>query len=118
MLALDTAEALGTYADQYYAGSPAATVNAWGGGRVYYVGTVPEDAACRHLAERMLSEAGVPFLQDLPEGVEVSTRTDGRRRFTFLFNNNPAPVTVAFGGRELALGPYAVRVPELSDEPL
>ena len=85
---------------------------------MYYVGTVPEDAACRHLAERMLQEAGVPFLPDLPVGVEVSTRTGGDRRFTFIFNNNPEPVTLEFMGRELALGPYAVRVPELSEEVL
>lgn len=116
VLALEGAEALAVYADQYYAKSPAATVNRYGGGRVYYVGTVLEDAACRRLASRILEEAGVPFWADLPAGVEVCTRTGGGRRFTFLFNNTPEPVEVPFEGRRLKLAPYAVRVPELSDE--
>lgn len=115
MLTLDTAEAVGVYADQYYAGSPAVTVNRWGDGRVYYVGTLLPEAARGRLARRMLTETGAPFLPNLPKGVEVSVRAGGEKRFTFIFNNNPIPVEMELDGRKMTLSPYAVHVPELGD---
>ena len=116
ILETDGAEVIGTYADQYYAGSAAITRNRFGAGAVYYVGTLGGGDMRAHLARRMLSEAALPFREGLPEGLEVVNRTDGERRFTFLFNNSPSTVDLPWNGRVLSLSPFGLRVPELSGE--
>ena len=41
---LEGAQALATYGEDFYEGTPAVTKNAYGKGTVYYVGTQPEAA--------------------------------------------------------------------------
>ena len=82
------------------------------------MGTLGSGAMNACLARRLLAEADVPFVENLPEGVEVVTRTYESQRFTFLFNNTPERVDLSWNGRVLPLSPYGMRVPEWSDEEL
>lgn len=82
----DTAEAVAFYTNQYYAGTPAVTVNRYGAGQVIYVGTSLDDAGMKQVAERFV----VPLLDDLldsPEGVEIVQRRNEKGLWTFVLNH-------------------------------
>ncbi len=92
-----TAKPLAIYADQWYAGSPAVTVNAYGKGKAIY-------QACRDLGSikdaifhKVLSEIGLssPVLAPVPHGVTAHSRTDGTRTYLFVENYSQQAVSVA-----------------------
>lgn len=90
------ARILATYADQYFAGSPAATVNAYGKGKAYYIAARTRDSFLQDLYGTLLAERGVARVLnvDLPSGVTVQKREDESRCFIFVMNFNRHDVTV------------------------
>lgn len=87
---------LATYADQYFAGSPAATVNAFGQGKAYYIAARADGD---FLGDFYGSLAGELALQralnsSLPNGVTAQLRSDGQTRTVFLMNFNAESKTV------------------------
>lgn len=89
-----TAEPLFTYAEEFYEGTPALTVNTFGKGRAYYVCADAEQRFYDDVYAAIVKEANVhtPFIQKIPGGVEVTTRTDGETEYIFVQNFNNAPV--------------------------
>lgn len=103
------AEILAVYKENFYAGRPAVTQNAYGKGIVYYVGTVGLPALCRRLAERTLQQAGISYITDLPERVEVTTRDKEGRQFIFVFNNDGTAKNFLFEGEQIELAPFEMK---------
>lgn len=69
-------------------GYSAATVNEYGRGRVYYVGTaVGEDSFYADLIARAMAESGIQVGVRPPEGVEVCTRSDDEKELIFVINH-------------------------------
>jgi beta-galactosidase len=119
------AEVVGTYRDDFYAGTPAVTRNAFGAGHGWYVATGLDQPGVDRVVRQVLAGHGLvgPYA-DLPE-VETAVRVapDGSR-LRFLLNHGTAPVSVAAvgGGTSLLdgdrveaggpvrLGPYGVAV--------
>jgi beta-galactosidase len=109
------AKVLAKYADDFYAGRPALTVNAFGKGLAYYMafrsdGAFLDDfygALARKLKLRRALEAR------LPEGVTAQLREGGGRTFVFLLNFKRKAQRVSLGrGRfEDVLTGRAVRSP-------
>jgi len=93
---LKGAEAAATYESDFYAGSPAVTVNRFGEGRAIFLAARPDaaflDAFYGTLVDQLQPSRAVDLA--LPPGVSASTRTDGRNRYTFLMNFNTEPVAV------------------------
>lgn len=87
LLELDTARAVAVYGDQYYEGIPAITVNDFGRGRAYYLGTVLERELYITLAKILAEEKQMTYIANLPLGVEVTQRKRERECWSFLFNN-------------------------------
>ena len=93
----------------FYAGRPALTVNELGKGRAYYIASRNDE---RFLDDFYAALGGQLSLlraldAELPSGVSAQLRTDGERRFVFLMNFNPTPVTVELGrasGADLLTG--------------
>jgi beta-galactosidase len=123
ILSPTTAETLATYGKKYYAGSAALTVNPFGKGRVYYVGTEPSSPEFYdRFTTRVLREAGIEQGPQPPDGVEVATRTAPDRKVVFLLNYTDKKQSVELGqayrdaltgatGLTAAdLSPYEVRV--------
>jgi beta-galactosidase len=83
-------EVLASYAGQYFAGSPALTVNRYGKGEAYYIAARTEGAFLPELYGRLVSAVGVDRAldTDLPPGVTAQLRTDGTTRTVFLMNFN------------------------------
>jgi len=94
------ARVLATFGSDFYAGRPAVTVNDFGRGQAYYVASRNDerfmDDFFGALARKLDLLRALPV--DLPEGVTAQLRTDGTRRFVFVMNFNPAPVTLQMDG--------------------
>ncbi len=93
------AEALAVYGDDFYAGMPCVTRNAFGKGAAYYIGTLPEEALMSCLAERILEEAGVRGILRTDPGVECARRISERGTTWFLLNHNASPAGADLGNR-------------------
>ena len=99
------ATVLATYASDYFAGSPALTVNSYGRGKAYYIASRNEPRFLADLSRRLVSELAIERVidADLPEGVTAQLRTDGKTRFVFLMNFNDSEKHVDLGAGYLDL---------------
>ncbi|MCD8187345.1 MAG: beta-galactosidase [Ruminococcus sp.] len=88
VLKLNTAKAYAEYTDSFYSGSPAVTENQYGSGTVYYIGTVCKRDFYADLAGRLLKRAEIPAFENLPVGIEITVRTNGKEDYIFIFNNS------------------------------
>ncbi|MCD8150273.1 MAG: beta-galactosidase trimerization domain-containing protein [Clostridiales bacterium] len=88
---LRTAKPLFVYGEDFYAGTPALTVNHYGEGLAYYVCADAEQGFYDDVYARILKEAGVPRIleQEIPDGVAVSSRRSEEAEYIFVQNFNP-----------------------------
>ena len=89
-----TAKAYAEYNDSFYRCSPAVTMNRYCNGVAYYVGTICFSDFYISLASNLMMQTGIPKLKGLPQGVEVTTRTNGRDEYICFFNNSNEPRTI------------------------
>lgn len=103
LLELRGAEPIAWYDNDFYEGVPAVTVNKFGEGEVYYVGTWPEPSYFYQLFEGILKEKDLAPKIQAPEGVELSIRTKGEQNFLFLINltNEQREITLDVPYRDL-----------------
>lgn len=95
-----SAEVLAQYAEEYYQGEAAVTVNSFGRGKVYYVGCIVDDAFLNRLVELLIEEAELEPAPLPPlSGVEVVKKEKDGRQYLMVLNHNPAPVTVTLNQR-------------------
>ena len=86
LIHLEGAEALATYAKDFYAGMPAATRNTYGEGAAYYVGTQMDAAGLAKVLDRAVSEVGVKAVIPETTGLEVTCRTSDDTRYYYVMN--------------------------------
>lgn len=122
------ARRLATYGgDEFYAGHSALTVNTYGKGKAYFVGTPLDETGMGAFMAPIIKELGLKPL-DTPEDVSLSVRYgDDGVRYAFLINNSESDKRLCLdelnGGVELLTGhvvdgpvelkPYGVNVIEL-----
>lgn len=94
VLALDGARRVARYMRDFYAGQPAISVNDYGRGRAWYVGTVPEERFFRHFLGSVVDGLRLRRAAQLPKGVEAACREDERGRIIVLTNLTPQKQTV------------------------
>ncbi len=81
---------LRTAATNSYVGIPALTVNAYGKGKAYFVGTPLDETGMSAFMAPIIKELDLKSL-DTPEDVSLSVRYgDGGTRYAFLINNSAA----------------------------
>lgn len=87
------AETLARYADDYFAGSPALTVNKYGKGLAYYIASRNEARFLNDFYSQLISSLSINrvFDTNLPEGVVATKRSDGQNKYIFLMNFNDFP---------------------------
>lgn len=125
------AERFATYGGgEFYAGHSALTVNTYGKGKAYFVGTPLDETGMSAFMAPIIKELGLKPL-DTPEDVSLSVRYgDDGTRYAFLINNSAADKRLCLselnGGTELLTGavindlieldPYGVGVIALQQE--
>jgi beta-galactosidase len=92
---LGSAKAIATFEQDYFAGNPAITHNAFGEGNGFYVGTVPDQPGMEWLMEHICKTAGIqPVARNVPAGVELVHRVKGETSFIFVLNHSAGKVNV------------------------
>lgn len=91
IIRLEGAQALASFKQDFFAGSPAVTVHAFGRGKAYYVGTQGEAAFTSKLVGSILDDLHLSAPLSAPSGVELTVRTgrDGSR-YIFVLNHSAA----------------------------
>jgi len=92
----DTAEPIGVYGEDFYAGRAAVTSNRFGKGRAFYVASRNDDAFLEAFLQTVAKQFGVraALNTELPEGVTALCRTDEDSDSVFILNANPYDVTI------------------------
>jgi len=95
----ESAQVLAKYGREFYAGTPAVTVNQFGKGRAYYIASRNDGKFLNDFSAGLIRDLKIrPTLAGkLPAGVTAQRRTDGRQDFVFILNFNPKPVAVNIG---------------------
>ncbi|NMB45512.1 MAG: beta-galactosidase [Firmicutes bacterium] len=93
----ETAEVVGTYASDFYAGRPALTRNKFGQGWAWYVASDPEQSFVNRFIRHLCTEKGISPIMETPEGVEATQRHKDGQTFTFVLNHNADSVEVDLG---------------------
>ena len=83
-----TAETLGRFTREFYAGGPAVTVNSFGPGKAYYIGSVPDTA----LVSDLIGTLGLSPVLRADDGLEVTLRQDENEETLFILNHSDAPL--------------------------
>lgn len=102
-----TAKTLMVYGEDFYAGTPALLVNEYGAGKAYYICADAEQGFYDDLYRLLAQEAKVTGIwnSDIPEGVEVTTRSDGRNDYVFIQNFNRFETGMRLPEGEVLFGP-------------
>ncbi|AWB43770.1 beta-galactosidase [Paenibacillus sp. CAA11] len=84
----ETAKVLAKYERDYYANTPALTVNTFGQGKAYYMASRNEDRFNDDFYEQLAEHLNIRRALDtgLPEGVSVHLRSDGEHDYVFIMN--------------------------------
>lgn len=120
LLHTDTAVILGEYRGNFYAGTPAVTVNAYGQGKAYYTAFRPEQDFVTDFCDMLIKEMGLRSVYPyaLPKGVSAVRRGD----HIFLMNFSDREVKIlldrlyvdAVNGvpirSDLTLAPFGYRI--------
>lgn len=87
MIVPTEAEKLYSYDDDFYRDYAAVTLNNYGDGRAYYIGTTPDESVLNEILASAMEYAGIEAMAT-PDGVEVVTRQSDRRTVKFIINHN------------------------------
>ncbi len=95
----ESAQVLAKYGADFYKGRPALTANRLGKGRAYYIASRNDDRFHDNFYGTLVEQLGLKrsLGVNLPKGVTVQMRTDGKNDFLFLLNFQPAARKVKLG---------------------
>lgn len=118
IIKLTTATVLAVYASEFYAGSPAITVNQFGDGEAYYVGTELSTGLAAKLADELIREGGLNSFGGTPNGVEISHRSAKEKDYIFVINHTgetknieiPKKWVACYDGQSNLIPPYSAYV--------
>ncbi len=97
----DTAQVLGTYTTDFFAGKPAVLKNRYGKGTAYYIGCRDDSALLDVVYGMILQAAGIhnQFAETIPDGVTLHTREDTENLYLFVENYSGQAVSVHLKGQ-------------------
>lgn len=103
---LEGAQALAEYQEDFYAGTPVVTCNAFGKGNGYYVGTSSEQVFYERLIKEICVKQQIKPAAETPFGVEAVERFRDKEHYLFLLNHNEREeqISVPVAGTDLLTG--------------
>lgn len=111
IIRLEGADALATFREDFFAGSPAVTRHSFGQGKAYYIGTELEDIFYKKFVKQLVEQLQIAPLLQVPEGVELTCREKDGHSYLFLLNHLPREVSLALpksANEELITGKQVV----------
>ncbi|WP_035171794.1 beta-galactosidase [Caldanaerobius polysaccharolyticus] len=94
-----TAQVIARFGDNFFEGSPALTMNNYGNGRAYYIGSVPSEKDIDKFVYWLVKESEIHPLYDKPiPGVEFSCRVKDGKEVLFILNHNSKEVNIELIG--------------------
>lgn len=116
LLHSEGAEVHAVYEEDFYAGMPVLTSNAYGKGKAWYLATRPNAAFYEKFLKMLCDSCNIAPIADTPDDVEAVLRENETNRFLFLLNHAKQPATVtlpdvwrdALTGEELSEIPLPV----------
>ena len=97
----EDAQVLAAYGEDFYAGSPCVTVNEYGQGKAYYIGTQPEQDFLEELMKVIVKDSGIKPLYPAEAGMELTRRVSEKGDVVFTINHNKHTSWVDFGEEQL-----------------
>ena len=91
---LTGAKQLASYDFEFYSGTPAITLNSFGEGTVYYVGTEPSAELAAKLIDELMQQGDLCSLGETPLDVEITHRNIDGKDYIFIINHNGATKSV------------------------
>lgn len=93
------AKVLATYGSEFYKGTPALTLNAFGKGRAYYIASRNDAKFHADFYGALMDQLGLRRVLGtaLPDGITAHVRSDGKREFIFLLSFRRSDATVNLG---------------------
>ncbi|MDE6357411.1 MAG: beta-galactosidase, partial [Eubacteriales bacterium] len=86
---LEGAEKLAYYEEDFYAKTPVLTVNKFGNGKSYYIGTRANKEFYKEFLNQILNENNIkPVLSEFSEGIEATIRCNNENNYLFILNHN------------------------------
>lgn len=82
----DHTKAIAKYASEFYAGVPAMTVNKYGKGNAWYVGSRIDDAGLSYFFDQILSQLAIHGLVETSTDLEITKRVKDGRELYFVLN--------------------------------
>ena len=95
---LEGAEALAEYQQDFYADTPVLTLNHYGRGRAYYVGTRSSISFYKTFLRRCMKEQGINPVLVASEGIEATERFYDGRKYLYILNHNERKTGVTITG--------------------
>ncbi len=94
------------YRDDFYKGMPVLTVNSFGEGRAYYVGTSSNDEFYMDYLSDICGREGVVPIAECAEEVEFTTRENDKFRYYFILNHSAEDkqIKLPAGGTDIITG--------------
>ena len=81
------------------------TRNAFGKGRVYYMGTTPDEKILKEIAKDAMDFTGIEAVES-PNGIEVVERESQNRKVKIIMNHNYTEASY----NDVTLAPFEVKV--------
>lgn len=95
LVKVDDAKTLFTYTDDFYQGMSAVTCKEFGKGKAYYVATDAQKEFFEDFYKSVVKEAEVTVvIEDVPAGVEVTSRENDEASYVFIQNFSRKPEVV------------------------
>ena len=88
------AEVLAEYEEDFYAGTPLLTVNEYGDGKAYYVGTSSDETFYSDFLQTVCTECRIEGVFAPQEQVEVTRRVNEKGSYLFILNHNAEAVSL------------------------
>lgn len=110
ILKTETAEPVAYYDGEYFKGKCAVTKNNVGKGTAFYIGTVGEKKLYKKIVKEALKLSGAGFIDEIPDGIEITTRESKDKKARFIFNNTDKEKTFELFGEKLLLKPFEMKI--------
>lgn len=110
ILKTETAEPIAYYGGEYFKGKCAVTKNNVGKGTAFYIGTVGEKKLYKKIVKEALKLSGAGFIDEIPDGIEITTRESKDKKARFIFNNTDKEKTFELFGEKLLLKPFEMKI--------